>query len=192
MKLNEGLKILKKKYPEYIILVKNGLFYNAVGTDAIILSREFNLVKICFTKEVCKVGINENKIEDFTKKLIKENYKYIIYNYNKGDFKDIEEQFVEIERKDNGITFEKEKIKIDCLNCEYNKRKKQREKVNLPVNKICEIYKETDKIAKGKKEFIKIFNKKKELEQDLQNITKITNDYLNNLMDEYLMEEEDE
>lgn len=58
MKLNEGLKILKKKYPEYIILVKNGLFYNVVGTDAIILSREFNLVKICFTKEVCKVGIN--------------------------------------------------------------------------------------------------------------------------------------
>ena len=158
MKLNEGLKILKKKYPEYIILVKNGLFYNAVGTDAIILSREFNLVKICFT----------------------------------GDFKDIEEQFVEIERKDNGITFEKENIKIDCLNCEYNKRKKQREKVNLPANKICEIYKETDQIAKGKKEFIKIFNKKKELEQDLQNITKITNDYLNNLMDEYLMEEEDE
>lgn len=192
MKLKEGIEKLQEKYPEYIILVKNGLFYNAVGKDAILLSKEFELVKICFAKEICKIGINENKITEFTTELIKKNYKYIIYSYTKGDFKDIEEQFIEVERKDDGITLEKKNLKLDCLNCEYYKRKCRRGEIELPANKMYEIYKETEKETKGKKEFIKIFNKKKELEQDLQRISKITNDYLNNLMEEYLMSDEDE
>ena len=62
MKLQEGIKILQEKYQKHIILVKNGLFYNAIGEDAIALSKEFGLVKICFAKEICKIGINENKI----------------------------------------------------------------------------------------------------------------------------------
>lgn len=192
MKLKEGIKILKNKYPEHIILVKNGLFYNAIGKDAILLSNKFEFTKICFAKETCKIGINENKIKEFTTKLIKENYNYILYNYNKGEFKDIDEQFIEIERKDDGIFIDRENIHLDCLNCNYYKRKQEREKVILPTNKILEIYKETERETKSKKEFIKIFNKKKELEQYLQNIEKITNDYLNNLIDEYLMSDEDE
>ena len=48
------------------------------------------------------------------------------------------------------------------------------------------------KKIKTKKEFSKIFEKKRQLEQDILNISKITNDYLNNLIDEYLMEEENE
>ena len=147
---------------------------------------------ICFSKEICKVGINENKINDFTVKLIKKNYKYIIYDYIKGDFKDIDEQFVEKERKDEGIIIEKEKYIVNCPSCEYYKRIKQRENIKIPTNKTYEIYNETMKKIKTKKEFSKIFEKKKQLEQDILNISKITNDYLNNLIDEYLMEEEDE
>lgn len=192
MKLQEGIKILQEKYPKHIILVKNGLFYNAIGKDAIALSKEFELVKICFAKEICKIGINENKINEFTVELIKKNYNYILYNYNKGEFNDIDEQFIELERKDNGIPINKENIYLDCLNCEYYKRIQERDKIKLPANKMVEIYNEAQNEAKNKKEFVKIFNKKKELEQYLQNITKITNDYLNNLMDEYLMSDEDE
>ena len=170
----EGIKILQENYPEYIILVKNGVFYNAIGKDAIIISKEFGLKTICFSKKICKVGINENRITEFTVKLIKKNYKYIIYDYIKGNFKDIDEQFIEKERKDEGIILEKEKYIVNCTSCKYYKRVKQKEKI------------------KTKKEFTKIFEKKKQLEQDILNISKITNDYLNNLIDKYLMEEEDE
>ena len=90
------------------------------------------------------------------------------------------------------IFIDRENIHLDCLNCNYYKRKQEREKVILPTNKILEIYKEAEKETRSKKEFIKIFNKKKELEQYLRNIEKITNDYLNNLIDEYLMSDEDE
>lgn len=182
MKLMEGIKILQKNYPEYIILVKNGLFYNAIGKDAILLSKEFRLKKICFSKEVCKVGVNENTIADFTEKLIQKDYKYIIYNYIKGDFKDIDEQFIEKERKDKGIFLEKEKYIVDCQNCEYYKRIKQRENIFLSSKKI----------VKGKEKSNKIFEKKKQLEKYIQNISKITNEYLNFLINEYLMEEENE
>lgn len=192
MKLKEGIKKLQEKYPEYVILVKNGLFYNVIGKDAIILSEEFDLVKICFGNKICKIGINEHRIKEFLLELMKKNYKYIVYNYTKGNFKDIEEQFVEIERKDNGNSLLKEKVELDCLNCEYYKRKKQREKIEISVNQTCEIYQEMPKAIKNKKDFIKIFNKKKELEREIQNISKITNDYLNNLIDEYLMGEENE
>ena len=48
LKLKEGIKILKNKYPEHIILVKNGLFYNAIGKDAILLSNKVEFTKICF------------------------------------------------------------------------------------------------------------------------------------------------
>ena len=57
MKLQEGILKLQKKYPKHIILVKNGLFFIATGTDAIILSKKYELVKICFAKDICKIGI---------------------------------------------------------------------------------------------------------------------------------------
>ena len=99
MKLKEGIEILKVQYPEHIILVQNGLFYIAIGDDAIILSQEFELSKICFSKGVCKIGILESSIKEFEIELINKNYKYIIYNTNKGKFKNIEEKFIEISEK---------------------------------------------------------------------------------------------
>lgn len=192
LKLKEGIGILKGKYPEHIILVKNGLFYIATGEDAIILSKEFELSKICFAKQVCKIGILENYIREFETKLKKKNYKYIIYNSYKGNFKNIEEKFIEISRKDDGEAKQIQNLNLDCLNCNYYKKRKQREKTKLPTEKILEIYNETDKIAKGKNEFSKIFSMKKALEKDLQYISKYTNDYLNNLIDEYLMSDDNE
>lgn len=192
MKLQEGILELQKKYPDYIILVKNGLFYNATGKDAIILSQKYKLVKICFAKDICKIGIIKNKIEDFTIQLRNDNYKYIIFDYIKGDMYDLDEQFIEKERKDTGKTLEKENVKLDCLNCEYYKRKERREKILLTENKITEIYSETKKVAKGKEELAKIFNKKKEIEQQIQNVSKKLNEYLNNLIEEYLMSDENE
>lgn len=48
-----------------------------------------------------KEGINEYNIKEFLAQLIQENYKYIVYDYSKGDFKDIEEQFIEIQKRYN-------------------------------------------------------------------------------------------
>ena len=193
MKLMEGFKILEKQYPGYIILIKNGIFYNAIGKDAIILSQEFNLNKICFTKDKCKIGINENKIYEFTAELIKNNYKYIIFQYTKGDFKDIEEQFIEKTRRDEGRSTEAIQIEKDCTKCEYNKRIEKRSKMSIEPNRMWEIYHEAEQQAKGKSksELGRIFQKKKQIEQDILYISKMTNDYLNAMIEEYLMEEED-
>lgn len=43
----EGIKIIQEQYPGYVILAKNGIFYNAIGEDAILLNQEFGLTKIC-------------------------------------------------------------------------------------------------------------------------------------------------
>ena len=193
MKLMEGFKILEKQYPGYIILIKNGIFYNAIGKDAIILSQEFNLNKICFTKDKCKIGINENKIHEFTAELIKNNYKYIIFQYTKGNFKDVEEQFIEKARRDEGTSTEAIQIEKDCTKCEYNKRIEKRSKMRIEPNRMLEIYNEAEKQARGKSksDLGRIFQKKKQIEQDILYVSKMTNDYLNAMIEEYLMEEED-
>ena len=184
MKLMDGIKILQKKYPKHIILVKNGVFYNAIGKDAIILSKEFKLKKICFSKNVCKIGINENKIKKFIETLKQNNYKYIIYNYHKGEFKDIDEQFIETERKDNGKEIKKEEYKVECKNCEYHKRIERRAKIIISSN-------ENSKKSNNEK-LKKIYENKKELENYILYIRKITQDYINKLIDMYLMEDNNE
>ena len=42
MKFNKGVIKMQEQNPGYIILVRNGIFYTALGKDAVVLSKEFN------------------------------------------------------------------------------------------------------------------------------------------------------
>ena len=189
MKLNEGLKILKQKYPEYIIMVKNGIFYNATGNDAIILSKEFNLNRICFTNQTCKIGIAESKIQEFETELKKKDFKYIIYDYSKGEYKNVEEQFIERSRKDEGTYIIKEE-KQNCESCNYHKRIENRNKITLASNNTIPIIEQINET--NQEEYIRIIEKKLQLEKDIKYIEKILNQYLNNLIEKYIVGEKDE
>ena len=172
MKFEEGMKIIEEQYPDYVILAKNGIFYNAIGENAILLNQESELTKICFGKKICKVGIPEQKIEELKKKLREKNYKFIIYYYTKGEYKDIEEQFVEIDRKDEGKIIDKAK-EFCCDKCDYFlKLKKRNEWVNHIIEQEIKV-KNTQE-----KDLCKLLQKKEEIDEKLQELTHIVHHML--------------
>lgn len=172
LKFGEGMKIIQGQYPDYVILAKNGIFYNAIGENAILLNQEFELTKICFGKKICKVGIPEQKIEELKKKLREKNYKFIVYYYTKGEYKDSEEQFVEIDRKDEGKKINKVK-EVNCDECEYFlKLQKRNEWVNPIIEQKIRV-KNTQE-----NDLYQLLQKKQEIEVKLQELTHIVHHML--------------
>lgn len=129
MKFEQGMIILKKENPQHIIITKCGIFYYAIGNDALILEKVLKLKKICFKKYICKVGIIEKNLSKSLQILKNEGFKYIVYQYNKDNYLGFEEQFVKIYQNDEGIK-ELQKIQIDCKKCLNWKNQKNNEYIN--------------------------------------------------------------
>ena len=135
MKFNKGVIKMQEQNPGYIILVRNGIFYTALGKDAVVLSKEFNQKQTCGGKNVCKCGINIKILEDFIEKLEERNYKYIVYDYVQGEELSLEEQFIPVLRKDEGIDVTETKEKFECEKCWYWNKKIEKQEQQKATNK---------------------------------------------------------
>ncbi len=89
MKFYEIVKELQEKDSETIVMIKNGIFFIAIGKDAIILQKIFHLKPICFKEKVCKCVIPIKSIEKYIKAVEKRELSLVLYDYNK-DRKDKE------------------------------------------------------------------------------------------------------
>ena len=56
---------LQGKYPRDIILIKNGIFFVAVGKDALFLNEKLKPKCTCFGNEICKVGFLVKSAENY-------------------------------------------------------------------------------------------------------------------------------
>ena len=83
MKFYDLVKKLQNENEGYIILVRCGIFYNAIGKDAVFMQEKFGLGTICIKSETCKNGIPVSTIQKFIPKLQKSGYSYKIYDYSK-------------------------------------------------------------------------------------------------------------
>ena len=79
MKFYEIVKKLQVENEGYIILVRCGIFYNAIGKDAVFMQEKFGLGTICLKSGICKNGIPVSSIEKFVPKLQKSGYSYKIF-----------------------------------------------------------------------------------------------------------------
>lgn len=113
MKFYEMVKKLQEENEGYIILVRCGIFYNAVGKDAVFMQEKFGLGTICIKNEICKNGIPVNTIQKFMPKLQESGYSYKIYNYEKGSNKIQELYTIE------GKLSEETRKNFGCENCKY-------------------------------------------------------------------------
>ena len=82
MKYFEIIEKLQKENEGYIILMKSGIFFIAVGKDAIKLNEEIGLKRTCMKKELCKVGFQIKSIEKYISKMKEKDLAFLIYNYN--------------------------------------------------------------------------------------------------------------
>lgn len=105
----------------YLILVRCGAFFVAIGANAIILSNELGLNTICMVKGMCKVGIPLNSLYDYIKRLEQLNYSFVIYNYSKDEMICNNKRYAEMYRN-KGRYIDKSKISINCESCEKYKK----------------------------------------------------------------------
>ena len=123
MKFNEGVIKMQEQNPGYILLVKNGIFYTALGKDAVVLSEEFGQKQTCGGNNICKCGINIKNLEKFIEQLEEKNYKYIVYDFIQGENLSLEEQFIPVLIKDEGIDVTENRRKFECEKCWYWNKK---------------------------------------------------------------------
>ncbi len=116
MKFYDLVKKLQNENEGYIILVRCGIFYNAIGKDAVFMQEKFGLGTICIKREICKNGIPVSTIQKFIPKLQKSGYSYKIYDYSK-ETKRVKELYT-IE----GKLLEETRINIGCENCVYSNK----------------------------------------------------------------------
>ena len=81
----------------YLILIRCGAFFNAIGANAIILS-DLGLNVICMTNGVCKTGIPLNSLYDYIKRLEQLSYSFVIYNYSKDEMIGNDKKYAEMYR----------------------------------------------------------------------------------------------
>lgn len=119
MKYLELVEKLQRDNQGYIVIIKNGIFFIAVGKDAIVLNEELGLKVTCMKSGMCKVGFQTKALERYITNLEKSNKSFIIYTYDKE--LEQEEQIY----KYNGEEVKEKRVCKDCDNCIYKKETEQ-------------------------------------------------------------------
>lgn len=110
MKLTEKIEKLQEKNKGYVILIKSGIFFIAVGKDAVILNEQLGLKTTCIKDHTCKVGFPIKTVEKYIKTLNEKDVAYAIYLKNEND------QIEELYRND-GKTNNEYRTCLDCKTC---------------------------------------------------------------------------
>lgn len=111
MSFSNMMEILQEKNKEKIVLIKLGVFYTAIGKDAVFFNKELGLKCVCYKNQICKIGIPENRIEYYLKKLEKLNIGYIVYNFDSK-----KEELIE-KYKNEGVYHKETRNNKNCLIC---------------------------------------------------------------------------
>lgn len=115
MKLTEEIEKLQIENEGSIVLIKSGIFFVAIGKDAVILNELLGLKTTCLKDRVCKVGFPVRNVEKYIRLLTEKEVSFVIYL--KGSQNDKVEELYRYDGK-NVDEFR------TCLNC--------RECLNIP------------------------------------------------------------
>lgn len=143
------VELLQRKDKGKIILVNSGNFYIARGRDAVLLHNILNLKVNCMEAEICKIGFPLNSLDKYTQLIEKEQYSYIVYNYDNKIGR------LNIIKKYNGNkinTIEEEKI--NCYIC--TNTIKMYKKNDIYIQAVANLYEEESKKEKKENKTAKV------------------------------------
>ena len=115
MKWSDIMQKLQNQNPNKVVLMKNGIFFTAIGKDAILLNKLLELKLTCFSSKICKVGFPIKNYDKYINLLKNKNISFILFDYNK-DTKH-EEKIYEFIGEDITNTF----TNNNCLTCKNKK-----------------------------------------------------------------------
>lgn len=145
MSFGKMVELLQRKDKGKIILVNSGSFYIARGKDAVLLHNILNLKVNCMEAEICKIGFPLNSLEKYTQLIEKEQYSYIVYNYDNKIGK------LKIIKKYNGKKLKPiEEEKINCYIC--TNTVKMYKKNDKYIQAVADLYEEENKKEKIERE----------------------------------------
>ncbi len=116
MKLTDEIEKLQEKNEGKIILMKSGIFFIAIGKDAVVLHEVLGLKTTCIKERICKVGFPVRNVEKYIHLLNENDLSFIIYIKN-------EENQIEELYKNEGKDVNEFRKCLDCKEC-----------LNLPEN----------------------------------------------------------
>ncbi len=116
MKLTDEIEKLQEKNEGKIILMKSGIFFIAIGKDAVVLHEVLGLKTTCIKERICKVGFPVRNVEKYIRLLNENDLSFIIYIKN-------EENQIEELYKNEGKDVNEFRKCLDCKQC-----------LNLPEN----------------------------------------------------------
>ena len=111
MKFVEEVEKLQEENPGYLVLVKSGIFFVAIGKDGITLNETLGLKLTCMKKELCKVGFQVKNVEKYIKKLENAGNSFILYVRNEKN--ELEEIY-----RFSGKEVSEIRGSLECLKCE--------------------------------------------------------------------------
>lgn len=118
MKFVEEIEKLQEENKGTIILAKNGIFFVAIGKDAITLHNTLGLKLTCMKKELCKVGFQVKNVEKYIKKLENAGNSFALYvKEDQGKM----EKIYSFQGKDT----EERRSCLDCQKCENRKEEEK-------------------------------------------------------------------
>lgn len=69
MKFYEFVEYSQRENPNKVVMVRNGVFYNEIGRDVIILERVLGFKRTCHARFLCKCGMPVYMLKKILKKL---------------------------------------------------------------------------------------------------------------------------
>lgn len=75
------LKLQNENYGK-LILMKNGIFFTAIGKDAVALNEALDLKLTCMKDGLCKAGFQVKSFEKYIRKMKDVNISFAMYTYD--------------------------------------------------------------------------------------------------------------
>lgn len=124
IKFYEFIECLKKEKPYTVVMVKSGAFFNAIGSDAIVLEKVLGFKLTCHAKCLCKCGmpvsyVREN-IETVKKRLKEKDISIVIYDEIKGGRYKYKEKEYDVLFEIKGQSIYESRKNLGCENCKNN------------------------------------------------------------------------
>jgi vacuolar-type H+-ATPase subunit I/STV1 len=172
MNLSYLVEELKLQNEGDVVLIKCGIFFIAIGEDAIILSDLLKLKLSCYRPEICKVGFPQNALKKYIDKLKELKIGFEIYDYTeeKTDLGYKDKKYKLLIKVNGKILKIDQKCK-ECIHCaSYKGNKKEKveeektevmEKIHNSINKMDNKLQEIlNHILEIKKTEEKLYDKK--------------------------------
>lgn len=106
----------------YLVLVRCGIFFDAIGKDGVILAERFGFNPICVKEKLCKCTVPVKAIDKFIRLAIDKKIFVAIYDYKADRFAQNEEQY-ELLKRITLCPIEEYKTYIDCNKCWYKEKR---------------------------------------------------------------------